>query len=78
MYRFREIECPNCRHQFIWFEHTYKGSSYILYRRKGYSEQLESTPCPKCNTEMAVLENSITGIDIQSESIEVADIVRGI
>ncbi len=78
MYHFFEIICPNCKHQFVWLEHTYKGSIYKLYRRRGYDEILESTTCPKCNIEMAVLKNSFSGIDIRNESIEIACIVRGI
>lgn len=78
MHHFREIECPNCQYQFVWMEHTYNGSIYKVYRRKGCDEMLESTKCPKCNTEMVVLKNSHIGVDINDESIEVATILRGI
>ena len=54
MYHFFELICPNCKHQFVWLEHTYQGSIYKFYRRKEYDEMLESTTCPKCNIEMAV------------------------
>ena len=78
MYRFMEIECPNCKHIFVWLEHTYKGTRYNLYRRKGYNEALESTVCPNCNMEMAVLKDKHSGINIEDSSIEVADSVHGI
>lgn len=78
MYHFLELTCPNCRHQFIWLEHTYKGSIYTVYKRIGYDEILESTLCPKCNIEMVVLKDSHIGIDIRDKSIEVAGTLRGI
>ena len=78
MYKFIEITCPNCNHQFVWLEHTYKGTNYKLYRRRGHDELLESTICPKCNTEMVVLKNSHNGISIEDDLIEVAGTVRGI
>lgn len=78
MYHFLEITCPNCRHHFVWLEHSYKGSSYTVYRRRGYDEILESTLCPKCNIEMAVLKDSCSGIDVRDKSIEVASTIRGI
>ncbi len=78
MHHFREIECPNCQHQFVLMEHTYNGSIYKIYRRKGYNEELESTTCPKCNTEMVVLKDLHAGIDINDDSIEVASVLRGI
>ena len=78
MYNFSEIECPNCKHHFVWLEHTYKGSSYTVYRRKGHDEILESTLCPKCSFEMVVLKDSCIGIDVKDESIEIASTIRGI
>ncbi len=78
MYRFYKIKCPRCGHQFVWLEGTCKGSGFYLYRRKGFDEELESTPCPKCDVEMAVLTDSLEGICIQEESIEIAGTVRGI
>ena len=78
MYYFLEITCPNCKHKFMWLESTYNGSSYPVYRRKGYNEILESTVCPKCNIEMVVLKDSCNGIDISDDSIEIASILRGI
>ena len=74
--RFFELICPNCRHQFVWLEHSHY-SGYI-YRRKGHNEELESTICPKCNIKIAVLKDSSSGLDITDESIEIADIMRGI
>ena len=76
-YRFFEIICPNCGHQFVWLEHSC-GSSYKIYRRQGFDEELESTKCPKCDFEMAVLKNSSTGIDISDPSLEVLAVIRGI
>ena len=78
MYNFIELECPNCKHIFVWQEHTFKGTAWKLYSRKGYDEMLESTICPKCGMEIAVLNDSHTGIDIHDKSIEVVANVRGI
>lgn len=78
MYHFREVTCPNCGHQFVYLENSYKGSIYPLYSRRGYNEKLESTICPKCSIEMVVLKDSSTGIDIRDDSIEVVTVVRGI
>lgn len=78
MYNFLEIKCPNCGHQFVYLEHTYKGPIYKIYRRKGHNECLESTSCPNCNIELVVLKDTPNGINIQDKSIEVAEIVQGI
>ena len=75
--RFFELICPNCGHQFVWLEHSYS-SGNIIYRRKGHDEELEGTVCPKCNIKIAVLKESSTGLDISDDSIEIADIIRGI
>lgn len=79
MDHFYELKCPCCGHRFVWYEGTDKNSSgTLLYRRKGFKEELLSTPCPKCSVELAVLTDSHTGIPIQDDSIEVAAHIRGI
>lgn len=49
-----------------------------MYKRKGLNEELENAVCPKCNLEMVVSNDSLKGIDIKSENIEVAYTVRGL
>ena len=49
-----------------------------MYKRKGLSEELENAICPKCNLEMVVPNDSLKGIDINSEDIEVAYTPRGL
>ena len=78
MYKFIEIECPNCKHKFVWLEYTYKGTRQIWYKRKGFDEALESAECPKCSIEMVVLKDSHSGINVEDTSIEVAGITYGI
>ena len=78
MYKFIEIECPNCKHNFVWLEHTYKGTRHMLYKRKEFDEALESIECTKCGIEMIVLKDSHIGINIEDDSIEVASISYGI
>ena len=78
MYKFIELRCQNCKHQFMYLENTYKGTRCTLYRRKGHKELLESTICPKCNTEIAILKSKHTGIDITNSSIETAGTIHGI
>lgn len=78
MYHFKEIICPNCGHQFVWLEYAEKGSSFIVYCRKGMDEELLSTSCPNCKIEMVILNDSHVGVDIRSESIDVAGTVRGL
>lgn len=77
MYRFYEIKCPKCGHQFTWLEDS-KDSDGNFYRRKGRKELLESTNCPKCNAKMVVLKESHSGIDIMNESIEIVPGFRGL
>jgi len=78
MYNFYEIECPNCKHQFVWLEHTYKGSIYKVYRRMGHDEVLESAKCPKCDIEMVVIKETHSTIDVKDDSVEVIGSMHGI
>lgn len=78
MYSFYELRCPACKNRFVYMKGTYKGPIYKVYKRKGHKEALESTNCPKCNIEVAIIEDSLAAIDIRDESIELAGIERGI
>lgn len=77
MYKFREIECPFCKHHFTWLEEP-NGNSFCLYRRKGRNEELFSTVCPKCNLEMIVPDGQSVGIDIKDRKVEMFATVRGL
>lgn len=77
MYQFREVECPNCNHVFVWLNGP-SGNRYRLYRRKGVEEELFSTVCPCCSLEIVIPSDLHTGIDIQDEAIEQFAAVRGI
>lgn len=77
MYRYRQVQCPKCKHIFMWLDAPL-GVSYCLYRRKGIEEELYSTSCPKCNLEMVVPGDVLEGIDISSDTVELFSTVRGI
>lgn len=76
MYKFIAVRCPYCGHQFTWLEGSW--STCVAFRRKGHDEFLESTVCPMCSIEMAVIKELHTGIDINDESIEILSVIRGI
>lgn len=78
MYKFIEIQCQECNHKFVYSNATYKGTREILYKRVGHTEKLRSTPCPKCNTELALVEKEHIGININNTSIEIAQITYGV
>ena len=79
LYKFRQVKCPLCGHIFMWQkEPVFVGNSYCMYKRKGLNEELENAICPKCNLEMVVPNDSLKGIDINSEDIEVAYTSRGL
>lgn len=77
MYRFKEVQCPKCKHTFVWLQEPH-GNSYCLYRRKGVEEELFSTTCPRCSLEMVIPSDLHNGIDIQDDMIEQFATVRGI
>lgn len=77
MYKFREVECPCCKHRFSWLEEP-SGKSYYLYHRKGKDEELFSTKCPKCDVEMVVPHDDYIGIVITDERIKLSSSIRGI
>jgi len=76
MYKFITVQCPYCEHQFTWLKGSW--STCVAFRRKGHDEILESTVCPMCGIEMVVIKELHTGIDINDESIEVLNFIRGI
>ena len=76
---YRHVECPLCGHIFMWKkEPVFRGNSYRMYKRKGFDEELENAICPKCCLEMVVPNDSLKGIDIKSENIEIAYTSRGL
>lgn len=77
MYKFKEVQCPKCKHIFVWLNEPH-GNSYCLYRRKGVEEELFTTTCPECSLEMVVPHDSHEGIDILDEKIEFYSTVRGL
>lgn len=77
MYKYRQVQCPKCKHKFLWLEGP-TGNSYCLYRRIGKNEKLHNTTCPKCSLELVVPSDSIEGIDIKDKSVELYATVRGI
>lgn len=78
MYRAFEIECQKCKHKFMWIEGSDIRTSYICYRRRGVDEELISTYCPKCNTEIVIIKEDSKGISVQDKLIEIADVIRGV
>lgn len=78
MYKCRRVECPLCGYIFMWIEYADLPPSYNVYRRKGIDEELGSTHCPKCNCEMIVPTESLKGISVENENVQLIDTVRGI
>lgn len=78
VYKVYEIECQKCKHKFMWIEGSDIRTSYSLYKRKGISEELISTYCPECNTEVVPIKEVGKGFSVQDESIEVVNAVRGL
>lgn len=79
MYKCRQVRCPLCTHVFMWLENADSlNKSYVIYRIKGTQEDLMSAICPKCNCEMVVPNNLLTGIDIKNEIVEKVATCRGI
>ena len=77
VYNWRHIKCPQCNHVFVWIEDGCCARPYYIYRRKGQSEMLLSTRCPKCNCRMVVPSDSPTGICVDDENIEEIGCVEG-
>ena len=77
MYKFKEVECPKCKHRFTWLEAP-NGNSYYLYRKKGEKEELFSAVCPQCNLEMVVPSDEHIGIAITDDLVELSSSIRGI
>lgn len=77
MYKYRQVQCPKCKHIFMWLEGP-TGSSYCIYRRKNRDEEIFSTTCPKCNLKMVVPSDTVEGIDINDEAIILSSTLRGI
>ena len=77
MYKFKEVECPECNHRFAWLEQP-SGNSYCLYRRKGIDEKLFSTVCPQCGLEMVVPSDKHMGIAVADKAVELFSTVRGL
>jgi len=77
MYKFKEVECPKCKHRFAWLE-VPNGRSYYLYRINDEKEELFSLVCPKCNLEMVVPSAEHIGIAITDEAVELSSSIRGI
>lgn len=74
MYKFKEVQCPKCKHLFAWLIEPIGK----IYRRKGIDEELFSTVCPNCALEMAIPSDSHEGIDVQDDRIEQISAIRGI
>lgn len=77
MYKFKEVECPKCKHRFTWMVAP-NGKSYYLYSKKGEAEELFSAICPQCNLEMIVPNNEHVGIPITDKAVEISSAIRGI
>ena len=77
MYNYRQVECPQCNHNFMWIEDMHFSPPYSIYRRKGQDEMLLSTRCPKCNCKMIIPIDSLKGMCIDDENIEEIGYVEG-
>ena len=78
MLKCRQVQCPKCKHVFMWIEHADLPSSYNVYRRKGIDEELGSTRCPMCCCEMIIPSDIKLGISIEDDTVEHMGTVRGI
>ena len=70
VYKYREMKCPWCDHVFIWNENGKEGVFFHIYKLKETGESVETTKCPKCEMEIAVLEHVFEGIDVNDDRIE--------
>ena len=78
MYKYCQVKCPVCNHNFMWIENADLPISYNVYRLKGVDQELVSTHCPKCNCKMIAPSDLTTGISIKNENVELIGTVRGI
>ena len=69
-YEYREVQCPWCDHIFLWRKNSGEGLILHKYRLKTTGEYVETTKCPLCNMEMAVLEHILTGVDQGDSRLE--------
>lgn len=75
-YKYRHIECFNCKHKFMWQEGT-DGDRYHGYRLKDSDTYIGRAVCPSCSNEMVVLPDIFRGVPIDDPRIEV-DTIRPI
>ena len=71
VYKYREVICPWCDHRFMW---NRTGNEFPLHRirLKETGESLDDTECPKCGSEVVVLDHVMEGLDVDDARIEVA------
>ena len=76
-YRYREVKCPWCDHVFMWNRDGGEGLILHEYRLKENGKYIEKAKCPKCETDILVLDNVFEGIDTDDDRVERIG-VRGI
>ena len=72
-YVYREVQCTWCDHIFMWNKHGREGLILHIYRLKETGKDVDTAKCPKCGSEIIVLDHVLKGIDVDDDRVEKKD-----
>ncbi len=68
-YVYRKVKCPWCNHIFMWKKQDGEGCFIEDYIFRPTGEIAEKAKCPKCSENMLVVDDILTGLDMDDSRI---------